>query len=274
MRILITGNTMDNFSGQPMSTYESARVLARDHDVTVICGYGGWNKNELQLNLEKLGVKCGYQYDEEYDLILVSEYCPPNIRGFKIQTVRGITDWESPLEGMDFYACIRPDVQEHIIKEHGILEINTKVVYNGVDMTRFKPRVKSSRYYTKIVAPCTIDKLRQKWVEYLCSIASLDRQVVFYTPRQDYIIASNAFVSIKKPTFHMEYEIADSDLVVGIYLSRVHLEARACGVPSIIYDPVTLLAEKFDITDEEFEKRHNIESTVNNLLNIYYENRQ
>jgi hypothetical protein len=268
MKILLTGLTMDNFTGQPMSTYESARVLSKDHDVTVVCIESHWTDNELKQNLEALGVKCQYNWEEEYDLIIASEWCP-NIKGFKINTVRGIGKSETPIPNCDFYSCIRPDVQEHIIKEHGIPEEKTKVIYNGVDLERFKPIVKTPRDYIRIVVPCTIDNLRRHFIEYLLTIATKDRQIFVYAPRQDYIIQSNPYFHVEKPTFHMEKIIGDSDLVMGIYLGRVNLEARACGVPSIMFDPVTLFAEKFEIKDEDFLEHHDIKNTVKKLLNIY-----
>ena len=271
MKILISGNQMSDFTGQPMSTYETARVLSKDHDVTVVCGQGGWNGNELEQNLKQLGVKCQYTWDPEYDLVIASEFCP-DVKGYKIQTVRGITEWESPIPGMDFYSCIRPDVQEHIITEHGIPAEKTKVIYNGVDRDRFKPRQKTPRYYTRIVAPCTVDKLRRNWLEYLVSISTHQRQLVIYAPRVDYQLPKNPFVTIEKPRFNMEHIIADADVVVGIYLGRVNLEAYACGVPSIMYDPFTLDAVGFSPTPAEFEERHNINNVVKNILKIY-ENR-
>lgn len=270
MRILITGNTMDNFSGQPMSTYESARVLSRNHDVTVICGLGGWVDNELKRNLEKLGVKCQYDYDKEYDLIIASEWCP-NVKGFKINTVRGITDWETPIPNCDVYSCIRPDVQEHIIKEHGIPEEKTVVIYNGVDRERFKPMIRTPRDHTKIVAPCNVDSLRFNWLNHLLTILNKDRQLYIYTKKTRYKLPYNPWVHYEEPTFYMEKVIADADVVVGIYLGRVNLEAASCRVPSIIYDPETFVAEGYLPPEEEFDELHNIENVVKRLLNLYYE---
>ena len=104
MKILLTNYTMDVLLGSALSTYENARVLKKlGHDVTVICGVGGWNGNEIQQTLEAIGVKCSYEYEKSYDLILCSHFCP-DVEGFKIQIVRGITPYEKPLPKMDVYS--------------------------------------------------------------------------------------------------------------------------------------------------------------------------
>lgn len=267
MKILLTVNSMDNLSGSVLSTYELARVLSKEHDVTVVCGQGGWMDNEVKNNLEGFGVKCSYEWDKEYDLIYCCHYCPP-VSGYKINIVRGITEWEKPL-GADFYVCIRPDIQEHIIKEHGIPREKTVVIYNGVDRERFKPTVRTPRNHTKIVAPCNIDSLRFDWLLSMVDILNEDRQLYIYTKETKFKLPDSPWIHYEKPTFHMEKVIADADVVVGIYLGRVNLEARSCGVPSIMYDPFTLHAEPFEITEDEFDERHNIENTVKSLLNIY-----
>lgn len=272
MRILISTNSMDNYSGAPMSTYESARVLAKDHDVTVVCGLGGWNGNELQQNLEKLGVVCGYTTEPEYDLIIASHHCPP-VKGFLINVVRGTTQWEVPLANADIYVCIRPDIQEHIIKEYHIPPEKTVVIYNGVDRTRFIPRPKTPRDHIKIVAPCNVDSIRLRWLEMMVALTNKDRQLYIYTNETKFTLPQSPWVHYEKPVFHMEYPIADADVVVGIYLGRVNLEARSCNVPSIIYDPVDLTAEGFEIDEVTFDEHHNIENVVKKILSLY-ENRK
>jgi len=270
MKILITGNSMDNYSGQPMSTYESARVLSRDHDVTVCTKVGRMGDNELTQNLRKLGVKCSYEVEPEYDLIIASEWMP-KVKGYKINTVRGIYWDEYPIPGCDWYVCIRPDVQKHIVYNCSIRLDRTTVIYNGVDRTRFKPVVKSKRDYAKIVAPCNLDKLRNKWLNHMIDGLSEERQLFIYAKDKVVPVKYSPYVHMCEPTFEMEHVIACADLVVGIYLGRVNLEAASCRVMSEIYDPVTLKMEQFLPDEEHFDDIHNIENTVKRIMKLYYE---
>ena len=162
MNILIVGNAMDNFSGQPLSTYENAKELSKEHNVSVLVLPNRWSNNELKRGLEDCGVKCIYKAEPKYDLILASEWMPKDVEGYKINIVRSEYDCETPIPNCDFYVCIRPSIQDHIVNEHNIPKDLTTVIYNGVDRDRFKPIKNKTldRGYMKVVAPCTIDPLR------------------------------------------------------------------------------------------------------------------
>lgn len=265
MKILITGNGMDEYSGQPMSCYENARELAKEHEVSVICLPGRWGL--FKEKLEPLGVKCIYNPEPEYDLIIASEW-KPACKGFVINTVRSEYDCETPIPNCDFYVGIRPSIVEHIVREHNIPREKTAVIYNGVDRERFKPIEKSPRDHFKIVAPCTIDNLRKKFLNYIIGTLNKDRQLYIYG-QQFVELDKSPFLHINPPRFDMENVIADADLVVGILLGRVNLEANSCKVKSLIYDPETLKSQEFFLSEEEFDKRHNIKNTVKYLLEIY-----
>lgn len=268
MRILITGNALDNLTGQPMSCYELARVLSKDHEVHFVVLPNRLNNNVLQRNLEALGVRCGYEADEEYDLILANEW-KPDVKGYTINIVRSEYDEETPIGGCDFYVCIRPSIQRHIVEEHDILIADTKVIYNGVDRERFKPRKKSKRNFFKIVAPCTLDTRRKKMLNYIISTLNEKRQLFIFGEPHGIKLDESPYVHYHPAKFNIEEDIADADLVVGILLGRVNLEANSCGVPSIYYDPVTLNETLFFLEEEEFDKRHNIENVVKEILELY-----
>lgn len=269
MRILITGNGMDEMSGQPVSCYENAKELAKNHDVSVICLPKRWGF--FREKLEALGVKCIYEPESEYDLIIASEW-KPDVNGFVINTVRSEYDCETPIPNCDFYVGIRPSITEHIIKEHGIPPDKTATIYNGVDRERFKRIEKSHRDHVKIVAPCTMDEIRKKFLEMLVAQSNEKRQVYIYG--HNFIgFGGSQYVHIHEPRFDMENIIADADLVVGILLGRVNLEANSCGVKSLVYDPETLVYEEFLLSEDEFDKRHNIKNTIKYLLDIYENNR-
>lgn len=266
MRILITGNQMNELNGQPLSCYENAKELAKKHDVSMICRPGRWGEL-LKNKLEQVGVKCVYVPEPEYDLIIASEW-KPEVKGIVINTVRSEYDCETPIPSCDFYVGIRPSIVEHIIASHNIPKEKTAVVYNGIDRERFYPRPKKLCEHTKIVAPCTIDQLRQKFLNHI--IGELNPEKHLYIYGQQFVeLDESPFAHIFPSRFDIETVIADADLVVGIHLGRVNLEARSCEVPSLIYNPETMETTEFNLDEEEFDKRHNIKNSVQNLLNIY-----
>lgn len=269
MRILLVGNAMDNFSGQPMSTYEMAKEFSKEHDVSVCVLPGRWSDNILKRNLEKLGVKCIYNPMPEYDLIIASEWMP-NVSGFKINIVRSEYVWETPIVGCDFYTCIRPSIQDHIVEEHDIPKEKTMVLYNGVDRTRFKPQIKVPRDYELLIAPCTIDNLREKFLNHIIGTLNEKRVLHIYGEEKGADLIKSPYCRIFKPRFDMENVISQADVVVGILLGRVNLEANACGIKSVIYNPETLESEEFFLDDKTFDERHNIVNTCKNLLKIKY----
>lgn len=268
MKILITGNALDNFSGQPLSTYELARELSKEHQVNFITMVGRLGDNELKQNLEKCGVTFNQYTNEPYDIILANEWCP-NVSGYKINIVRSEYDVETPIPNMDFYVCIRPSIQEHIIKEHAIPKEKTIVIYNGVDRNRFKPVEKKKRVYKLIVIPCTLDKLREKFLNYAISQANPKQRILIIGDKYDANLTKSKYVEYKKPTFNIEKYIAQADEVWGILLGRVNIEANSCGVMSRIFDPITLENQTYFLEEEEFDKRHNINNTVKYLLQLY-----
>lgn len=268
MKILITGNALDNFTGQPMSCYELARVLSKSHEVHFVVLPRRLNKNVLQRNLEALGVRCSYEADSEYDLILANEW-KPNVKGYTINIVRSEYAEETPIDNCDFYVCIRPSIQKHIVEEHGIPVEKTKVIYNGVDRERFKPREKTKRDYFKIVAPCTLDIRRKKFLNYIISTLNKKRRLFLFSEPHGITLDDSPYVYYHPSKFNIEEEIADADLVVGILLGRVNLEANSCGVPSVYYDPETLEETEFFLDEKTFDERHNINNVVKKILEIY-----
>lgn len=275
MKILIAGNAMDNLSGQPCSTYENAKEFSKNHEVTVVCRDRRWSdKVPFRKNLESFGVKCLYdhQLENEYDVVFASEWCP-DVDGVKIQTVRSEYDNESPIKDMDFYVCIRPSIREHIVTEHEIPIDKTTVVFNGVDRERFKPKPKAKRDYFRVVCPCTIDGLRRRFlVTVIKEVIKADGKLrldIYGYDHKIYKLPESEWVRIIDPKFEIQDEIADADLVVGILLGRVNLEANSCRVPSLIYDPRTLKKEPFFLPEETFSALHDVKNTCKYLLDVY-----
>jgi hypothetical protein len=75
-------------------------------------------------------------------------------------------------------------------------------------------------------------------------------------------------VKVFPDTFNIEKPIAEADYVAGILLGRVNLEANSCGVPSKIYDPVTLKNTIFLLDEKEFDNKHNIKNVAKKILAV------
>jgi len=269
MKILLTGRTMTYLSGQPLYVYELARELARNHEVSVL---SLWVHNELFQNLVRDGVKCITEPEKEYDLIIASE-SKPDVKGFAINVVHSEYECETPIPNCDLYVCIRPSIQKHIIQEHKIPKEKTVVIYNGVDRKRFSENfdktLKKSRKFKLTVVPCTLDSLREKFLNHLISTATKDNMFMFVGENLGIRLAKSPYVIYAKSTFNIEKYIQQADEVAGILLGRVNLEARSCGIPSVIYDPKTLKKTEYFPEEELFDKRHNIINVAKQILKAY-----
>lgn len=266
-KILISCETMTYLSGSPLYNYTLAKELAKNYEVHFL---SVWVDNYLRRDLEDCGVKCIFSTNETYDLALMSQRKFPKPNALKvINIIHSEYDCETPVDGCDHYIAIRPSIKEHLIKEHGIKEEDITVIYNGVDLERFKPREKTARDYTKVVIPATIDLLRQKMFDYYTSRANKDYRIFIFGKNFGANIPESPYISVIGETDEIEKEIADADIVAGILLGRVNLEARACDVPSVIHNPDNPEEmERYFPDRQEFEDRHDIKSVAKQLLNI------
>jgi len=121
-----------------------------------------------------------------YDMILVSQ--PKNkhlLNAAKAHCVINIIhseyDFEKPILSPIIYkyVAIRPSIKEHLVKNYGIKESKIEVIYNGVDRDRFSPEKRKAHEgdFTKIVLPCTIDPLRETFINYYIAQANEKRRV-------------------------------------------------------------------------------------------------
>ena len=266
MKIIIVCQTMAYLSGSPLYNYTLAKELSKEHDVSVM---SLWGKNYLRYDLEDLGVKCIRETNDEYDLAIVSQKDFPIPKAKKvINIIHSEYDCESPiLEGIDKWVAIRPSIKEHLIKEYGIQEDKISVIYNGVDLERFKPIKKKKRDYIKVVIPGTIDLLREKFHNYYTKKANKDFRVFLYGKYFGGQVEINEWVYYEDEIDNIEEEIADADIVAGILLGRVNLEARACDVKSYIHNPDNPEEyEQYFPDRKDFEDKHDIKKVTKQLL--------
>jgi hypothetical protein len=281
MQILITGNSMSYLSGQPLYCYELARELKRiGHDVEVRSdwnGFKGTDGHKLRENLEKDGIRCAFWGDDcaKFALWLASEDISMRVNEKipevpMINIVHSEYGCESPIQERPFaWVGIRPSIVDHIVDEHKIPREKCFVVYNGVDRKRFSKGKRHEGEYNLTVVPCTFDTLREKFIKHCESLANENNHYHFYGSNHGVTIKETEFVKLFPDTFEIEKPIKEADYVAGILLGRVNLEANSCGVPSMIYDPVTLEEQRFLLPEDEFNKRHNIENVAQQLLKIY-----
>jgi len=285
MKILITGNSMSYLSGQPLYCYELARELKRlGHEIEVRSDWNGFHGNDghkLFENLSGEGIRpAGWDstwLKKDFDLWLASEEISMCVNGEipnipMINIVHSEYDCETPIMDRPFaWVCIRPSILDHIVENHFIQKEKCHIIYNGVDRKRFKKGKKHKGNYNLTVVPCTFDPLREKFIRHCERLAGKMNHFHFYgSPDHASIeIPEGKYVKVFPDTFNIEKAIAEADYVAGILLGRVNLEANSCGVPSKIYDPVTLKNKIFLMPEKEFDKRHNIKNVAKQLLKIY-----
>ena len=277
MRILVACQTMTSISGSPMYNFTLALELhRRGHSVAV---YSMFEDNELQSELVKRKIMTCYSVPSgRFDLALISQ--PDNaslveeIAADKIiNIVHSEYDCESPIisKKIDHYIAIRKSIKDHLISEHNIPEDNISIIYNGIDSNRFSKnkRKANDEDYIKVVIPCTLDQLRKNFIEYYTKKASDKFRVFLYGTDYGMDFYKNEFVSVNPAVFNIEEKIKDADLVAGILLGRVNLEARAMGIVSTIHNPER--PEDFSYffpVWEDFEKEHDIKNVVDKLLSL------
>lgn len=286
MKILVTGRSMCYLSGQPLYCYELCRELKRKgHDVTmlsewevgVVGGLTGAEGHKLKENLDEIGVKrlnwTDKVNDGDYDLCLANEdMSAPIVRQIPntpvINIIHSEYQFETPLPDSPqivAYVCIRYSIMRHIIEEHQIPEAKCHVIYNGVDRNRFKGITKPQRDYRKVVVPCTLDTMREAFLNKVIDEANEKNRVELFGMDCGAKLHQNPYATIHPDKFNIEEDIRDADEVAGILLGRVNLEAWSCGIPSRVYDPDTLDNRLYDVP-ADFDKNHNIENVVKKLI--------
>lgn len=230
---------------------------------------------KLKENLIAKGCQCiGWAEEtEEPDLIIASEtISQPFIDRFPLAPVINVVhseyECETPLNNSDqiiAYVCIRLSIMEHIIAKHDIPSEKCSVIYNGVDRQRFKPIKRKKRDYRKTVIPCTLDTMREPFLNAMIDSATEENRVFIFGMDCGAKLHENKWAVVQSDKFAIEEDICDADEVAGILLGRVNLEAWSCGVPSRVYDPNNLTYKIYP-PPVDFDKSYNIINVVERLL--------
>jgi GT2 family glycosyltransferase len=235
-------------TGSELYVYELCRELReRGHKVTVIAQSGG----EVDARAGALGVEVFDYRRAPYstirpDILHVSQREPASLalRMFPgvpvVATVHSQYDVESPLVDprVATYICVRPEVMEHVVAEHGVSPERCEVIYNPIDLSRFRPHAGEPRDRPLVVFVGTVDRLRRPTILHLIERSKaegFDLRIV--GPRYEDYLDSVFFphVQVKEPVWDIERYLCDADQTAGILLGRTTIEGWACGKPGWIY---------------------------------------
>jgi hypothetical protein len=281
MKILIIASEMMSLTGSPMYNYTLAlEFKSQGHSVDL---YSTFSNNETRNNLWQNGVIPLTIIDpnKHYDLTLISQNTHQAILSYLktdkiINIVHSEYTPETPimLPQIDKYIAIRPSIKDHIVNEHKIDAKKVEVIYNGVDFERFnlKKRKKHDGKYVKVVLPCTIDNLRLKFLNYYAEKASEKFRVYIYGHNYvpNFTDKLNKWVFVENEKFDIENYIADADLVAGILLGRINIEAMAMGIKTLIHNPDNPDEFKeFEMDKNKFAKTHNIVNVAKSIIKLY-----
>lgn len=276
MNILATVAHMGGLHGSALYFYETARGLAAlGHRVRILSNWTvqGTDGQWLRDKLEEVGVECSGFEDGNFpaDVQLASHFAWRGKPMPVVNVVHSEYDCETPIPGCAAYVCIRPSIQEHIVQSHSIAPEKCHVVFNGVDMQRFKPNRTRPANGELVVMPCTTDVLRARFIAAVESTATATRCVLTVGDNRGAKTGSNPFCRVMPATFHIEQIVQEADEVHGILLGRVNLEAFACGVRSWMWNPVTLDKKEFQMDRQAFIERHEIGNVCKRLEAILME---
>jgi glycosyltransferase involved in cell wall biosynthesis len=254
MRILLPVVSFHYLTGSELYVYETAReLIRRGHDTTVASFRVG---GALAGTAKAAGIPA-YEFGDArvcggtFDIIHASE---PDPTGWALRThpdtpiictVHSQYECERPIKDPRIrrYICIRPEVQRKIVDVDGIPEAQTSVIFNPVDMTRFKPEQEAPRQGKRILFCGTVDLLRKATIFDLFrrtgnegfELWLLGLKADCYSAAGSYIDRLPPGVKWFDQDWNTEQYIHQCDETAGILLGRTTIESWACGKPSWIY---------------------------------------
>lgn len=272
---------MNYLSGQPLYCYELARELQRTgHRVTIISNWDNPTPaaKTMAKRLAAAGVRCAdwnSPLTDRPSIILASEADSsvlldryPDTPGINI--IHSEYPVERPIvscPNIRAWIAIRPSIK-------AAWESTTPgpwhVIYNGVDRERFNIKKRAAIGLEHLVVPCTRDPLREKFLHKIAEFAGPKRIVtiigkdfgVKFEPRENLVLADE--------TFEIENVYATATSVHGILLGRINLEAQSMGIANWIWNPETLENHRWQISETDFDARHNIKNVADQIADLCY----
>jgi glycosyltransferase involved in cell wall biosynthesis len=217
MRILVANRFLATTGGSENFTFAIIEEILRlGYAVEYFTFLKGDNENSVSQRIEKLGVP--FMKHESYNLILASgnnavRYLSQY--GFVIDTMHGVLPGvEEPSAFADLYVSVSPYICEFYRKQG----YESKVIMNGINCRRFKPKRELPNKLRKVLSLCQ-SKESNVFISKCCAkigvkFAKVDKNV--------------------ENKWNIEDDINEVDLVVGI--GRSLYDGMACGRAVISYD--------------------------------------
>ena len=218
MKILITNHWLRKWGGSETFTYTLVGEAVRQgHEVDLFTIEPGIVSNKIKSDF---GVNLVNESDSSYDLILANHKTTVNsfrnILTKTIQTCHGtIPKLEQPNHIADIHVSISEEVSDYLWDKYSI---GSKVIRNGIDCQRFRPKKDVNTKPKKVLSMVFSDKANKEIAEACKKLG----------------IGFESFNKHKNPVFNIEDKMNDADLVIG--LGRCVYEAMATGRPVIVYD--------------------------------------
>jgi glycosyltransferase involved in cell wall biosynthesis len=210
-------------------------------------GDGKWGFNTpqgFQPSQQNLMYKIG---EVNFDIIhtqhtpITKYMCDMYVNIPKISTIHSeVIELENPIidESIAKYICIRPEIQEHIVKKFNINIENTEVVYNPIDTSRFNTKNIKDNGYVLFVG--SIDYLREKTIRDLITYTkTINKELWLVGENKDnYLldILTNDHVKYFNSTSNIETYVKNCSETAGILLGRTTIEGWLCGKSGWIYN--------------------------------------
>lgn len=211
MKILVTNNTLAGVGGSETYAYTLISELhRRGFDVE---GLAAGGLGVVSKKLTEKGIKTSsVALSKEYDLILMSHTSSvpklAGVKGLRIQTCHGAYhQLEQPTREANKHVAVSEEVQNHLKG----LKFESTVIYNGVDLNRFKPTTPINTQLKTILSLSQSGTLNER-LKKLCAQLGIK------------LITLNKFAN---PVFDVENYINQADLVISI--GRGVYESLACG---------------------------------------------
>jgi glycosyltransferase involved in cell wall biosynthesis len=251
MRVLFSVIHFDLLTGASMQVYELGRALTRrGHQAVVVApDIGG----DLTHNATAQGMEV-HRLDRVPESlrpdVLHLNQAEPSARVLThfsstpaVATIHSSGRLDQPIapERVAVYACVRPEIQQAIVRAYGIPRQRTTVICNGIDLERFNHEASQPppRARKLVLFAGTLGSLRRPAVLDLIDRGRRDGFDVRLVglPVGDFPQEFPPHVSLHRgEVWEIEKEVKNADQVAGIFLGRTTVEGWACDKPAWIYD--------------------------------------
>ena len=251
MKILIPVLSFHYLTGSEMYVYELGRELVRrGHQVTVAAHRV---EGLLEPHYRAAGIEAfrfeAFPSGRSFDIIHANEGHPTRwaLNRFPdtpiMATVHSQFSCEQPevSDRVAHYVCVRPEVQDKITRVDGIHAEKTSVIYNPVDLQRFRRGIVRPPGAARVLFCGTVDDLRKPTIQNLITrsrIEQFDLRIVgIKVERYDgYIDNVPSNVRWYDQTWDIEEHVFWCDETAGVLLGRTTIEGWAAKKPGWIYD--------------------------------------